>query len=108
MMGTKKVGALSSPRKKATVIIISEHEIASNFFSKYFSMRIRVPLDLTLPGNSYIKWTRSYEPAKHHSATMKSGDVRDADEIFEVGGIAPWLLNSRIPEGSRIICIPAK
>jgi len=32
MMGTKKVGAFSSPRKKANIIIAPEVRLASHFF----------------------------------------------------------------------------
>ena len=35
MMGTKKVGAFSSPRKKAMVIINPEKQIACFFYKKF-------------------------------------------------------------------------
>ena len=57
MMGTKKVGAFPSPRKKANVIINPKRKKASDF-AKYFLHAKAIVLDkeLSIVGQAYPTW----------------------------------------------------
>ena len=82
MMGTKKVGALSSPRKKAFFIIRRRSQIAIHFPKYFFSPASNPKLSLDFIRKFSDTESRSYEPSKHHRELMKSDDVLGADEKF--------------------------
>ncbi|MCX6562969.1 MAG: hypothetical protein NTU60_05110 [Candidatus Aminicenantes bacterium] len=65
MMGTKKVGAFSSPRKKAILIIIQKKQNARKILKFFFKKTANS--FLTLSGNFYMN------KARHDHASLKIG-----------------------------------
>ena len=88
MMGTKKVGAFPSPRKKAIFIITPKIKNTSHFQKNF-------------PKNIFRGSGSSLTRSGHLIQTV----FQVKDERVKSGGKPPCHLSSRIPKGSPITCM---